>query len=164
MTTQTPVWMARASKDPRLIFSTPDDLWLACCEYFQWIENNPLMATETVKFQGVGGTMEVPKMRAMTISGMCLFLGVTRATWTSYRGAPDYLDICDAVEGIIYQQKLTGAAADLLNQSIISRELGLKDKQEREITGKDGAPIAAALFDKADYAAARAAMLKDDDC
>ena len=45
-------------------------------------------------------------------------------------------------EEIIYNQKFTGAAADLLNPNIIARELGLADKQQNEHTGVDGKPIA----------------------
>ncbi len=40
---------------------------------------------------------------------------------------------------MIFVQKFEGAAADLLNANIISRELGLADRQEH--TGKDGGAI-----------------------
>jgi len=159
-----PVWMARASCAPPKIFATPTDLWLACCEYFQWIEDNPLYAAETVKFKGVGTTMDVPRMRAMTQIGLCTFLGVTHITWRNYREHPEYADTCSAVDDIIYQQKLTGAAADLLNQNIIARELGLKDKQELAHTGAEGGPIATTVLDPAEYAKIRKQMLEDDDC
>ena len=39
----------------------------------------------------------------------------------------------------IREQKFVGAAADFLNASIISRDLGLADK--REISGPNGGPI-----------------------
>lgn len=38
----------------------------------------------------------------------------------------DFLGVISQVEAIIYQQKFTGAAADLLNTNIISRDLGIK--------------------------------------
>jgi len=164
MKEQIPAWMARATGAPDKIFATPEDLWLACCEYFQWVEDNPLQAAETVKFQGMGSTMNVPKMRAMTTIGLCTFLGVTHNTWRNYRDKPGYADTCGAVEGVIYQQKLTGAAADMLNQNIIAKELGLVDRQARELSGPEGAPIAATVLDKGQYAAIRKQMLKDDDC
>nr|WP_261640834.1 DNA-packaging protein [Erwinia mallotivora] len=40
-------------------------------------------------------------------------------------------------EQIIYNQKFTGAAADLLNANIIARELGLADKREVQQTVTD---------------------------
>jgi hypothetical protein len=33
---------------------------------------------------------------------------------------------------VIYEQKFTGAAADLLNPNIIARDLGLADKQDHQ--------------------------------
>lgn len=157
-------WKARSKHGPDRIFATPNDLWAACCEYFQWIEDNPLYAAETVKYKGFATLTDVPKMHAMTIAGLCIFLGVIPKTWASYRALEEYTDITDAVEAIIYQQKLSGAAADLLNQSIIARELGLKDKSERAITGADGGPIKTVAIDKDEYAKIRQQMIDEDDC
>lgn len=155
-------WRARSKHGRNKIFSTPGDLWEACCEYFKWIEDNPLIAIEPIKHRGVGSLQEVPKMHAMTIGGLCIFLGVTPGTWDNYRKHPDYKETCTSVETIIYQQKLSGAAADLLNQNIIARELGLKDKQERKV--KTDSTVATAALDPEKYAEVRKKMLEEDDC
>ena len=42
----------------------------------------------------------------------------------------DFSTIISRIEEVIYNQKFQGAAADLLNANIISRELGLADKSE----------------------------------
>ena len=42
-------------------------------------------------------------------------------------------------EAVIYRQKFEGAAADMLNQAIIARELGLVDR--KEMTGLGGGPL-----------------------
>jgi hypothetical protein len=81
-------------------------------------------------------------MRAMTVSGLCLFLDICENTWANYKKQPDFLSITLEVEKVIYNQKFTGAASDLLNANIIARELGLADKQQNEHTGVDGKPIA----------------------
>ena len=155
-------WRARSKHGRDKIFKTPLDLWLACCEYFEWIEDNPLMAVETIKFQGTGSLQNVPKMHAMTINGLCIFLGVPSNTWKLYRERPEYAEVCGCVQDIIFQQKFAGAAADLLNQSIIARELGLKDKQEHQI--KSDATVATVSLDPEQYKAARKQMLEEDDC
>lgn len=129
-------WKARTKHGRDKIFSTPEILLDACYEYFQWCEDNPLMASEVVKFQGIATLTEVPKMRAMTIRGLCLFLGTNTRTWANYKGYEAFLPIVREAEDVIYNQKFSGAAADLLNANIIARELGLSDK--KEITGKDG--------------------------
>lgn len=129
-------WLARSKHGRDKIFTSPDILWDACCEYFEWNHKNPLQAAELVKFQGRASVKRVPKMRAMTISGLCLFLDIAVQTWHNMKNDNDFLEIITRVEEIIYNQKLTGAAADMLNANIISRELGLVDKQENNLKGQ----------------------------
>lgn len=126
-------WRARSTHGREKLFSTPDCLWSACCEYFQWVEENPLIEMRPFAYQGVVVQEPVPKMRAMTINGLCIFLDIDLSTWNTYKnreGYEDYFTVIKQAEQIIYEQKFTGAAADLLNANIISRELGLADKQE----------------------------------
>ena len=135
-------WLARSSHGRNPIFSNPEQLRNACYEYFQWVEDNPLYEEKIFHAQGVITKDTVAKIRAMTISGLCLFLDICENTWTNYKKQPDFLSITLEVEKVIYNQKFAGAAADLLNPNIIARELGLADKQQNEHTGVDGKPIA----------------------
>ena len=135
-------WLARSSHGRNPIFSNPEQLRNACYEYFQWVEDNPLCEEKIFHSQGMITKDTVTKMRAMTISGLCLFLDICENTWANYKKQPDFLSITLEVEKVIYNQKFTGAAADLLNPNIIARELGLADKQQNEHTGVDGKPIA----------------------
>ncbi|SFE41875.1 hypothetical protein SAMN04488523_10749 [Sulfitobacter brevis] len=48
-------------------------------------------------------------------------------------------ELGQTVDDVIYTSKFEGAAAGLLNSNLISRELGLTDRQE--FTGKDGRAI-----------------------
>lgn len=123
-------WEARSSHGRNPIFASPDDLWNACLEYFEWVEANPL--SEEKVFNGKDGIVraDIAKMRAMTISGLCIFLDIDRKTWDAYRARADFTHIVTRAEEIIRDQKFTGAAADLLNANIIARDLGLADKQE----------------------------------
>lgn len=132
-------WEARSSHGRSPIFATPDDLWTACCEYFEWVEANPLWEDKIVSYQGVTTHEPVAKMRAMTTSGLCIFLDIDRKTWDAYRDRADYLHIVTRAEEIIRCQKFAGAAAELLNANIIARDLGLADKAE--LTGQGGGPI-----------------------
>lgn len=128
-------WKARSTHGRTPIFASPDDLWSAACEYFEWVEQNPLWEAKPFAFQGVVTVENMPKMRAMTISGLCIFLDIARSTWDEYRGNKDFSDIATRVEEIIRTQKFEGASADLLNPNIIARELGLSDKNEVEHSG-----------------------------
>lgn len=114
-------------------------MWTACSEYFEWVQANPLLEAKAFASQGIVTTAELPKMRAMTIGGLCIFLDIGVRTWGEYRGKEDFSPICEQVEQIIRDQKFTGAAAGLLNAAIIARDLGLADRQE--LSGPDGKPI-----------------------
>lgn len=137
------IWNARSSCGRKPTFENPDALWKAASEYFDWVEQHPLKEEKIFHANGLITKDTINKIRAMTISGLCLFLDITAQTWSVYKSKPAFAEICSAIEKIIYNQKFEGAAADLLNHAIIARELGLADKTE--LTGKDGGPIAQAV-------------------
>lgn len=133
-------WEARSSHGPKPKFTSPDDLWEACVEYFEWVEDNPLWEEKGFAFQGVVTKERFAKMRAMTIGGLCLFLDIDETTWRDWKSSrSDLSPIITRVEQVIRDQKFAGAAADLLNPNIIARDLGLVEK--REHTGPNGGPI-----------------------
>ncbi len=132
-------WELRSSHGRNPIFANPEDLWTAACEYFEWVDENPLYEDKVTSFQGVNTHEPLAKMRAMTISGLCLFLDIDQTTWKDYGKKEDFSRIVTRAEEVIKSQKFAGAAADLLNANIIARDLGLADRSE--FTGKDGGAI-----------------------
>lgn len=132
-------WEARSTHGRAPIFADADQLWTAALEYFAWVEANPLYEDKLVTFQGAATHEPCAKMRAMTLSGLCIFLDIGRSTWDIYAKQEDFLGITSRIAEIIRTQKYEGAAADLLNANIIARELGLADRQEH--SGPDGGPI-----------------------
>ena len=123
-------WKARSSHGRNKIFETPEQLWEAACEYFEWADANPLQEEKAVHYQGEIIKYTISKMRAMTISGLCFFLEIGEQTLSDYEVREGFSGIVREIKSVIYAQKFSGAAADMLNQNIISRELGLADKQE----------------------------------
>ncbi|RUW22152.1 DNA-packaging protein [Mesorhizobium sp. M4B.F.Ca.ET.013.02.1.1] len=128
-------WKARSSHGRSPIFATPDNLWAAAVEYFDWVEANPLYEAKPFAYQGEVTITQVAKMRAMTLDGLCIFLDIARRTWDGYGEREDFLPVTTRIEEIIRAQKFAGAAADLLNPNIIARDLGLSDKQDVAHTG-----------------------------
>ena len=128
------------------IFESPEQLWTAACEYFQWVENNPLLEEKIFHSSGAITKDTIKKMRAMTIRAMCFFIGLSRQGWQEYSEKPDFSDIVKEIEDVIYSQKFEGAAADLLNSNIIARELGLSDKVQNEHTGANGSALQPPVF------------------
>lgn len=134
-------WRLRSSHGVKPKFASSEDLWDACCEYFQWIEDNPLQEMQAFAYKGFVNKQPMPKMRAMTMTGLWIFLDICHKTWYKYKERPGFEEVIEKVENIIWTQKFTGAAAEMLNPHIISRELGIKDKSEREISGPGGKPL-----------------------
>lgn len=121
-------WERRLRSGALPKYENDEALRLACIEYFEWLEANPLQ--EQKAFSG-GEKIDLDKMRAPTIVGLCIYLGISTETWYTWKDArEDLSDIQQAAEQIIYEQKFSGAAAGLLNHAIIARELGLVDKTE----------------------------------
>ena len=60
-------WMMRSKHGRDKLFASPQLLWQAACEYFQWVTDNPLYETKAFAYQGEVTTKELPRMRAMTI-------------------------------------------------------------------------------------------------
>jgi hypothetical protein len=159
-------WQMRGTHGRKPKIDMPETLWKECCKFFEWVEANPLHEEKLFSYQGEIHKGAIQRMRAMTIEGLCLFIGIDPRTWRMWRDSrDDLIPIIERVEMICYEQKFTGAAADLLNPNIIARDLGLKDKTEHEHTGsltsKEANPLEVAtrlmsLMDKARKAKAEA--------
>lgn len=141
MSENDPLWKISAKKMGAPVkFEGPEELQAAVIEYFEWLDANPLQECKLVSYQGESMLEEVPKMQAATIGGLCMHMGVTSRTWREWRESrPDLSPIIEWADEAIRTQKFVGAAADLLNANIISRDLGLADRQEQ--SGPDGGPI-----------------------
>jgi hypothetical protein len=143
-------WKLRSKHGRDKLFATPELLWQAACEYFEWCEQNPLYETKAFAYQGIIITEKLPIMRAMTLSLLCFYLNCNEAFFRNFKhqlpeGERDFNTVIADIEQTIYNQKFQGASGNLLNSNIIARDLGLADKSE--ITGKDGKD----LIEQIDY-------------
>jgi len=128
-------WKLRSKHGRDKLFNTPQLLWEAACEYFQWCEDNPLYETKGFAFQGVVTKETFPKMRAMTLSQLCFYLNCSASYFRTFKSTlqekdKDFLTVINEIEETIYNQKFQGASADLLNANIIARDLGLSDSSK----------------------------------
>ena len=151
-------WKLRSKHGRDKLFSTPDLMWKATCEYFQWCDDNPFFQTEQAKSiskpfkdKETGEVIfpeqfvKIPKMRPYTIQGLCLYLNCNTKYFSDFEDglksktdkvSKDFSEVITRIRETIYNQKFSGAASGFLNPNIIARDLGLSDKQE--LTGKDG--------------------------
>lgn len=120
-------------RDPE--FSTPNDLWERCKEYFEWIDSTPIIETESTTSQGKTVTVkEKEHAKPYTWEGLYAYLGICNLD--HYKKKKAFSGIISHISNIIYSNKFEGASAGLFNSNIIARDLGLKDSKDH--TSSDG--------------------------
>ncbi len=132
-------WQIRSKHGRDKLFKTPELLWNAACEYFQWCEDNPLIERKVFQYQGTIIEADVPKMRAMTLSQLCFYLHCEESYFNQFEGRikesevkidKDFVKVIHEIKKTVYNQKFQGAAADMLNANIIAQDLGLISKSD----------------------------------
>lgn len=131
-------WMARASSGRNPIFRDKEHLWAMCCEYFQWVSDNPMLDEKVFNHQGRITRAVVAQERVMTLTSLCLFLHINDETWRDYRKRPDFVGVCEDAEKFIREQKFAGAASGRFNPMIIARDLGLRESAAIDHSSSDG--------------------------
>lgn len=151
-------WMLRSKHGRDKLFTTPELLWDAACEYFQWCDENPwttkkaIQKTVPVKKKVGKKTQTVneehtqreitPTSRPYSLTGLCIYVGASSMWWRNFKEKckneedEDFLIVITRVEETIETQQFEGACVGAFNASIISRKLGLADKQEVDHTSK----------------------------
>jgi hypothetical protein len=133
-------YLKRSKHGRDKLFSTPDTLWEAACEYFKECDDNPWMKKELIKGGNKSGdTIDVEVGRPYTIAGLCIFLDIDTETFRNYAEEESYKDffrVTAHIKSIIRTQKFEGAAVGLFNPSIIAQDLGLANRHDITSDGK----------------------------
>lgn len=125
-----------------MLFSSPDLLWDAACEYFNWVDGHPWYNVEGIKSGDAAGTlMKIPTARPYTLTALCLYLHCSESYFREFKRhcSDDFLTVVEQIEQTVYAHKFEGAAVGAFNANIIARDLGLKDKSE--LSGDKDNPV-----------------------
>jgi len=127
-------WKQRTKHGRDKLFASPDILLQEAYNYFKWCDDNPLEEQKAFHAQGEITKTHLNKLRAYTWEGLELYLRIysLRQYKTDAR-YKDFSQVMKEIEKTIYNQKFTGASADLLNPNIIARDLGLVDKKDVKV-------------------------------
>ena len=155
------IWQFHKSTGAPRRFKTPAALWKAAVSYFEWVEANPLHEQVLVTNRGEWERVDLERPRAMTKESFAMHIGITTTGYRKYKKRPEFADTCAAIDAVIYDQKFTGAAANLFSAVVISRDLGLREKSE--LSGPGGGPVETVSLDPEQYAKIRQKMMDDDD-
>lgn len=132
-------WKLRSKHGRDKLFSTPELLWDAACEYFTNTQNTPFKEEHIFSFQGTTNTGKTNKIRPFNYAALCLYLGVGRAYFTDFRRSladkedklsKDFSLVLENIDNTIFSNQYEGAASGFFKENIVSRALGLKDNAE----------------------------------
>lgn len=112
-----------------------EQLFSKAQEYIDYCLNTPIYQTD---FRGKDSNrVEIPKMRAMCLKGLCHWVGISTTTLHEMEKDQKYANIITQVKQLMFTYKFEGAAADQLNHNIIARDLGLQDHQKVNSTNSN---------------------------
>ena len=117
------------------IFNNQDEVIAVFNDYSEWVENNPIISSEAFAYQGLVNLEAVPKLRAMSIEGFCVYAGMGRSTFQDYEKKQDFSVVFEQIKTIIETQQFEGATSGLLNGNIIARKLGLTERTDLTTLG-----------------------------
>lgn len=130
-------WKLRSRHGRKKLFSTPEALWEAACEYFEYCDENPWTFTKTKTKGKAIETEETSNQRPYSLTGLMTYLDVGKAYWRQFKASnqnEDFSTVITRIEDIIEVQQFEGACVGAFNANIIARKLGLADKQEIDHT------------------------------
>ena len=149
-------WWALRSKHGRdKLFATPELMWEAACDYFQWVDDNPFIEHKSMVVSigdGMGSNIqmaEIPVKRPYTMQGICLYMDCGVSFLRNFKNClgendKDFKSVIEKIEEVIYNQKFSGAASGFFNANIIARDLGLRDQTDMNVN--DSRKAVADLF------------------
>lgn len=136
-------WKLRSKHGRDKLFATPDLLWDAACEYFQWCDENPWCVIKNKTKGKTKEKEETPTQRPYTLTGFLSYCGANEAYWRQFKQAEHegFSTVVSRIENIIETQQLEGAIVGAFNPNIIARKLGLAEKQDSTIKLKGSIPV-----------------------
>lgn len=136
-----------AGRPPK--FKKPVDLWTTFVRYCDYIDNNPwqiktasnaIDSRNNQNQNSIRQNVEV-KQRAYTLYGFCAFAGI-HYKWAdfkkNYKERVGFGNVIDQIENVVCAQQVDGAMIHQFDSSLVARLNGFADKQQMELTGKDG--------------------------
>lgn len=137
-------WKIRSRSGPDLLFGDPQLLLEAAYEYFEWADTHPRYIYELLRGGEMAGQLiAVPVTRPYTLSGLCIYCGVTANYFKEVRreaqtkGDTEMVNAMTIIDQIILTQKFEGAASGIFNANFIARDLGMADRTDMTTKGQN---------------------------
>lgn len=144
-------WKLRSKHGRDKLFASPELMWEAACEYFEWCINPTNQDKETIIQSGK--RYKVAKLRPFTTEGICHYLDCNTVYFSQFASAlatkklnasaegstvewtktdEDFSTVCTRIQEIIRRQQIEGSISGFFKENITARYLGLADKTKNE--------------------------------
>lgn len=148
-------WRLRSKHGRGMLFSSPELMWEAACEFFVFKNESDYWKTTEVAYDKTLGEFkdkEYIVKPPFTWEGLCLYMGCGLAYFRQFKSTilkrrkanepdetdEDFLTVINLIDQVITTQQLEGASAGKFNANITARYLGLKDQQQLSTPNEDG--------------------------
>jgi hypothetical protein len=124
------------------MFEDGEALLNAFDEYAEMIRDDKMLE-EKLHFDKDGNSSyaSLGRMRAMSLAGFRRFLGVGKTAFEKWmKEREDLQEAFELIRDAMFDQKFSGAAAGLLKEGIVMRDLGMVDRQELSASVGSAAP------------------------
>lgn len=143
------LWKIRTPIGREKLFEDGPTLWAEACQYFAWCDANPWVRPELVKHQGVAEEYSVPLGRPYSLSGLCVYLGISQNYFQSSKAqlkAKDekgrataidlgIIEVIEQIEQVVRTQNVEGAMLNVYNANFTARMHGIADTVNNNGTG-----------------------------
>lgn len=147
-------WRLRSKHGRDKLFASPDLMWEAACEYFQWCVDHPWLKMEQTKATKSSAAFKIkegeitdmatrdpaeltglPTARPFTLTGLSLYLDCSEGYFRTFKltCSEDFLAVITRIEHVIETQQFEGAVVGAYNANIIARKLGLAEKTDHSV-------------------------------
>jgi len=131
-------WKLRSKHGRDSLFKTPELLWEAAAEYFEWCNNNPIESS--VKTSSTNGFSDVVKthQRPFTKQGLFFYLQCSTNWLSEFRKtcSNDFLEVIEAIEQTIENQQVEHAMVGVFNSNLVARLNGIKEQTDVTTNGE----------------------------
>lgn len=117
---------------------TPEQLMDKFNEYLDWCKENPIVTSTEMKATSASGAKYGQenfdkKPRLVSVGGFLVFIGASRVWWSQLDNSKkDFSNVKGLIREYCEEYQKEMASGNVFNGNIISRLLGLADKQQVE--------------------------------
>jgi|SRR5215208_7037659 len=138
-------WRQRSKHGRGLLFSSPELMWEAACEYFDYTDNRTdLTKNEIGWFQGQATVEQVVCRVPYTWQGIGIYFGCSTSHFKNKRltltkrvkegtndeSDDDFLAVIKLIEDTIFSQQFNNAQAGVFKEGLTARYLKMQDSTE----------------------------------